>query len=205
MNNIEKLKNTSLKKISKKLNNYNLVTIFGSSLRGESDKEIHYWSDITKIIADSNWGLLSGGYEGTMSYLSKKHISEGGYAIGVICSKVPDIAPDDCYNELISVATPFKRLEALLNTGSVYIVFPGGIGTLVELASAIWLQDRKLNPPKSIFLLGEDWKNWCNWFRDIPSGLRGQRDFTQMVTNIKDIDDFKNQWNAVIKSTSSEQ
>jgi predicted Rossmann-fold nucleotide-binding protein len=173
------------------------ATIFGSSVRGAGDPEIDRWTIIATLMAESGWGLLSGGYGGTMSYLSRAHISAGGTAVGVVCAAVPDRTPVDCYSRVISVDTPFQRLEALLRFGRVHVVLSGGIGTLVELACAIWLQDRALIEETPVILVGGQWAEWVKWFETIPAGLKGSRPIRNMVIHAATIAQFRIAWGEV--------
>ena len=173
------------------------ATVFGSSLRGAGDPDIDYWAGIATQLAGGGWGLLSGGYQGTMSYLSSRHIKAGGHAVGITCFTVPDETPSGCYSEMVAVASPFERLEALLRLADAHIVLPGGIGTLVELTSTIWLQDRVLLPERPLLLLGSDWARWLEWFDTVPAGLRGHRPLRQVVTHVATFEQFEREWSSI--------
>lgn len=180
------------------------ATVFGSSSRGSDDAEIDYWSGVSTVVAESGWGLLSGGYGGTMSCLSEKHIQDGGHAVGIVCAAVSDDTPRQCYSDIVSVSAPFERLEALLRLGSAYLVLPGGIGTQVELASAIWLQDRGFISQRPTLLLGCDWSDWADWFATIPGGLRGRRSLRQVVKHVTDLDHFKREWALIARASGDD-
>lgn len=196
------VEDTKLLSLSKKLSGRKYITLFGSSLRDESDPSISYWDSITKHIAESNWGLLTGGYNGTMSYFSSNLLQEGGTSIGINCSNVLDKAPCECYSDLISVPTHFHRLEALLTFGNAYFILPGGIGTLVELACSIWLQDREFINNRPIFVFGHEWNEFLEWFNQIPNGLRGKRNLEQLITVIPDLNSFEKEWIKLTKTAN---
>jgi hypothetical protein len=166
------------------------ATIFGSSIRGKGDPEIEYWSTISIHLANQGWGILSGGYQGTMSYLSNLHILNGGHSIGVTCSAVCDPVTEDCFSQLVQLDSPFSRLEALLRLSQVHIVFPGGIGTLVELSSSVWLQDRNMIDKRPLLILGDEWLPWLDWFAKIPNALRGTKPLNSMVMKISTREQF---------------
>jgi len=183
-----------LSNITQVLQDRPYATIFGSSVRGEGDPEIEYWSTISVYLAKQDWGILSGGYQGTMSYLSNIHIINGGHSIGITCSAVCDPVTEDCFSQLVRLDSPFNRLEALLRLSQVHIVFPGGIGTLVEFFSSVWLQDRNMIDKRPLLVLGNEWSPWLDLFAKAPNALRGSKPFNSMVMQIFTLEQFDAVW-----------
>lgn len=159
------------------------VGIFGSSSSGFKDPELAPWAAIIDLLVTKGIGVINGGYGGTMIDVANAVVFQGGVAVGLTCEIVGDTNHRQSFTSVFSLETPFQRLEALVSLPDVLIFLPGGVGTLVELSSAIWSMDRGWIAPKTIVLLGAQWLNTVQFIREHPLGLRfGTRRPVEVVT-----------------------
>jgi predicted Rossmann-fold nucleotide-binding protein len=99
-------------------------------------------------------------------------VTRGGITVGLICEKVQDIYTPQSFTTILSLETPFQRLEALVSIPKLLIFFSGGVGTLVEYSTAMWSMDRGWIEPKRMILLGDHWRRTTEQICNSPFGLR---------------------------------
>jgi predicted Rossmann-fold nucleotide-binding protein len=80
-------------------------------------------------------------------------------------------APNPLNTRIIETKSLFERLEMLLRLGRGYIVFPGGSGTLVELALAWELANKNLEAARPLIFLGSYWEPVVNLLRRDPADV----------------------------------
>ena len=133
------------------------ITIFGSGILAPDTSVYHDAEVIGQFLAQEGIVVCNGGYRGVMEASAKGCVLQGGHTIGVTVQSF-DSPPNPYIKEERKTANLFERLQTLLNLGSGFIVFPGGTGTLVELALC-WELNRKLlvYPAKPIILMGDFW------------------------------------------------
>ncbi|MHC4751507.1 MAG: LOG family protein, partial [Planctomycetota bacterium] len=97
---------------------------------------------------------------GTMLAAAKGAAEAGGEVIGVTCSAFKSSKANEYVTREIVTASLDERLDTLIRLGQVYIVLPGGTGTLLELAKVWELKNKGfLKADKLIILVGEFWKS----------------------------------------------
>lgn len=115
-----------------------LVAIFGSS---SVEPESPRWVDAEAAgarFATAGFGVITGGYSGTMAAASKGAIEAGGEAIGVT---VPSIflhrsGANSFVTEEIEARSLTERIGILTDRARGALVLPGSIGTAAELVVA---------------------------------------------------------------------
>ena len=145
------------------------VTIFGSarlkpgSVAYDSVKKLA--ADLTKMGCD----IISGGGPGIMQAANEGALSVDPKALQRSVGIRVDLPFEQQVNPFVGLAyehrTFFSRLHHFMIASDAFIVVPGGIGTLLELALA-WqlLQVRKLyNTP--LILVGKMWADLVEWGR----------------------------------------
>ncbi|HHU17001.1 MAG TPA: hypothetical protein GXZ70_02075 [Clostridiales bacterium] len=145
--------------INKDFPNFKFAGVFGSSQTAADYEEISIWGELARSLTKHNIGVINGGYQGTMKYISDLIKVNNGISIGITCSKIDDEISYECYSKIFEVNNILNRLEALIMIPDFYIVLPGGIGTLVEIISVLWFMDRNFISNKKIMLLGNCWSN----------------------------------------------
>lgn len=116
------------------------IAVFGSS----SPTCVDYWyrrvRDFGEMLALAGFDVINGGHEGLMAAASEGCRAGGGKALGVTCASIrtargAEINP--YLHEMIDAPSLLTRIEIMMRRASGYVVFPGGSGTLAEIA-VVW-------------------------------------------------------------------
>jgi len=137
--------------------NNKTITIFGSSLPNESSEEFNFAYELGKQLAKNNFNVCTGGYRGIMHAVSKGAVEAGAEAIGVTVD-LWGIKPSEYLTKGIKCDTLFERINKLIELGDAFIVLQGGTCTLLELAVAWELINKKLLQTKPIICHSPMWK-----------------------------------------------
>jgi len=133
-----------------------IVTVFGSSIPKEGDKEFEIAFRLGNRLGEAGISVCTGGYQGIMNAVSKGAANYNVEIIGVLVDLF-GAKPSEYLTKIITCHSLFDRLEKLISTGNAYIVLAGGTGTMVEL-SLIWeMMNKNLIPEKPIACVGEMW------------------------------------------------
>ncbi len=133
------------------------VTVFGGGTC--SDAVGAMAEELGRLLVQAGHTVVTGGYGGVMSWVSKGAREAGGDVIGVVIKGVSE--PNMFISEVMVMDTYWQRLGALMEMGDAYIALPGGSGTSVELLAALHTQKarEKLmpgSPHKPVILLSAD-------------------------------------------------
>lgn len=113
-----------------------LVAVFGSG-GGSEEEDLARARRLGACLARAGFGVLNGGYGGTMEAAAAGAREAGGEAIGITCSEFTfRTGPNEHLTDVVEAPTLFARLEHLVREAAAYVVLPGGNGTLAELALA---------------------------------------------------------------------
>jgi uncharacterized protein (TIGR00730 family) len=136
------------------------VCIFGS-YKDLSPAEKSEIVRLGKLLAEKGIEIISGGFGGTMEDISRGAKSAGGKTIGVTFYRwgTPKYRAANKYiDEEIIADNLWERIGIMLDKSDAFIVFPGGTGTLLELAAVMEHINKGLIDPKPIIAIGEFWK-----------------------------------------------
>lgn len=135
-----------------------VVSIFGGSRVSPAQAEYRQAREMGRLLAKSGFTICNGGYDGTMEAVALGAREVGGRTVGVTLSLFAGIQANPYLDEEINTTTLFERLEKLITLGDAFIVLPGGMGTLLEMAM-VW-NLAKIGPAagKPIVLVGYRWK-----------------------------------------------
>lgn len=114
------------------------IAVFGSS---QTDPDSAEWADAEDVgrrLATSSFGVITGGYGGTMEAVSKGASEAGGHVVGITA---PTLFPDrhsanQYVNELIEATSLSDRIGRMIDRAVATIALPGSIGTAAELVVA---------------------------------------------------------------------
>ena len=134
------------------------ITIFGTGRAKAGDAAYELAYELGKVLGEAGFTIANGGYGGTMLAAAKGVDEVGGKSVGVTCSIFAGVRNDYISREFVTDSLD-ERLDTLTKLGQVYVVLPGGTGTLLEL-SKVWELKNKgfLDEQKPIILVGEYWK-----------------------------------------------
>lgn len=134
------------------------IAIFGSSDCKENSEEYKSAEALGKYLSEKGYNIMTGGYLGVMEAGLKGASHTNVKRIGVVSEFFKDREPNKYATEVVKVKDYCDRLHYMINNADAYIIFPGGTGTLLELASVWAFLERGIIKNKYILCFGEQWK-----------------------------------------------
>ncbi|HEX3245302.1 MAG TPA: LOG family protein [Chloroflexota bacterium] len=135
-----------------------IVTVFGASRVGPDSCEYQLGYELGLRLGEAGFSICNGGYDGTMEAVAKGIRERGGRSIGVLVESIEGRLHNPYIDEIERTEGLLYRLERLVTIGEAYLVLPGGIGTLLELA-LVWNLSTVREHQKPIILLGQEWRH----------------------------------------------
>ena len=143
------------------------VTVFGSARVDEDDQYYQKARFLGKLLAENDIPVITGGGPGIMEAANRGAYENGGLSIGLNIELPMEQKPNKYLNLLKSFRYFFVRKLMLIKYGWVYIIFPGGFGTLDEFFEAVTLiQTHKIKPFPIILVGSEYWEGLIKWVKD---------------------------------------
>ena len=153
------------------------VSIFGGARLSQESPYAQQANDLARRFVENNISVLTGGGSGVMyaancgAMNSEKTATGRSIGIGV---KDLGEGKNPCTHEHFELDYFFARKWLLTRFSEAFVVFPGGFGTMDELAEVLTLIKTKKMKPAPIILIGtEYWKYFMKWITDsaIPQDL----------------------------------
>lgn len=146
------------------------VCVFGSykDLKPETKEET---VRLGKMLAEKGVTVVSGGFGGVMEDISRGAKSAGGKTIGVtyyLHGKAAYKKPNSYVDEEIIADSLSDRIGIMLREADAFLVFPGGTGTMLELATVLEYTNKGLMEPKPIILFSQFWMPLVNCLKSEP-------------------------------------
>lgn len=118
-----------------------LVAVYGSGSGSAADHDRA--RALGAALARTGFGVINGGYGGTMAASAEGAREVGGEVVGVTCAAFTFRSGANPHvSDVVEAPTLIARMEELIHRASAYVVLPGGVGTLGELA-VTWEHLRK--------------------------------------------------------------
>lgn len=154
------------------------VSVFGSGSAPDGHLVLAEAERLGRLLAEAGFGLMCGGYAGTMEAVSRGAAQAGGEALGVTMDLFAGRSANPWLTKEWRVKDFFPRLKRL-TSADAFVVLQGGIGTLTE-ATLTWslLQTGQIQKKPLIFV-GENWQRLLAAFR--AETLMSEADF-ELVT-----------------------
>ena len=111
---------------------------------------------LCESVAKAGWDGLVGGHQGMMAAFSEGICAGGGHVRGVTLERFPT-PPGNSLSEEVRARDFFERMRTLIEDAQAYIVLPGGLGTLAELAMTWDLLAIRVLEPRPLLLYGDMW------------------------------------------------
>jgi len=169
-----------------------MVSIFGGAKLRQEDVYFAQAHTFAGRLAEANISVLTGGGPGAMQAAScgAYHAQLGnGESIGISVKDLGE-AKNPCTHHFLELDYFFARKWLLTRYSSAFVVFPGGYGTLDELAEVLTLiQTKKLKPVPIVLVGREYWGPFVDWLCDetLKHGLISQ-EAMKMFTLTDDLD-----------------
>lgn len=136
------------------------ICIFGSYLE-QNDETRSSVIRLGRLLGQKGYTIVSGGFGGIMEYISQGAKEAGGKTIGVTFykkGKKADGGPNQYIDEEVITDSVLHRIERMIELSDAFIAFPGGTGTLLELATILEFKNKRLMPDKPLILVGYYWQ-----------------------------------------------
>ena len=144
------------------------ISIFGSARTHENDPNYQLAVSIAEAIANSGYGIISGGGPGIMEAANRGAQKAGGTSVGLNI-ELPFEQKSNPYidqDKLINFQYFFVRKVMFVKYAQGFVVMPGGIGTLDELFEAYTLiQTNKVTKFPIILVGREYWGGLLDWIK----------------------------------------
>jgi len=148
------------------------VAIFGSARMNKRDYNYKMVYKLSKMIGAAGIDVVTGSGPGIMkaanSGLLDGRKDDNVNSIGLSVKLVDQEKPNRNVDVLYNFDHFSNRLEEFVLLSNIFVVAPGGIGTLLEL-SYVWqlVQVKKICKSK-IILIGDFWPDFIKWARKNP-------------------------------------
>lgn len=148
-----------------------IITVFGGSKVQQGSIYARQATELAQKLVDHDISVLTGGGPGIMQAANcgaVRHKREGDVrSIGVGVKGLEEDLINGCAQEYITMKYFFARKWLLTQYSVGFAVFPGGFGTLDELAEIATLMQTNKLPPVPIVLIGVDyWRPFMTWVHE---------------------------------------
>ncbi len=142
------------------------VSIFGSARSEPESPECKMAEELARRLAQSGFGVISGGGGGVMAAANKGATEAGGLSIGLNIELPHEQIPNPYANLQLDFHYFFIRKVVFVKYSQAYVILPGGFGTMDELFEALTLIQTKRIRHFPTFLLGSEyWSGLVHWMK----------------------------------------
>jgi uncharacterized protein (TIGR00730 family) len=140
------------------------VSIFGSARFKPDHPYYEVSEEISRLLSDSGFAVVSGGGPGVMEAANKGAFAGKSASVGLNI-KLPHEQSGNPYQDIsLNFKYFFARKVMFVKYASAYVVMPGGFGTLDEMAEILTLVQTGKTKKIPIILFGtEFWAGFLNW------------------------------------------
>jgi uncharacterized protein (TIGR00730 family) len=140
------------------------VSLFGSARTPRDHPEYALAEQIGRALAQSGYGVITGGGPGTMEAANKGCSEAGGVSVGLGI----ELPFEQGLNEWVDIGINFRyffaRKMMFVKYAQGFVVMPGGFGTLDELfESLVLVQTQKVTQFPVILVGSEFWAGLVDW------------------------------------------
>ena len=137
------------------------VTIFGSARLPQDSKYCKMAYELGGLLAKNGHAVITGGGPGIMEAANHGAYEIGGHSVGFNITLRHEQHPNPYLTESLTFEYFFARKVCLAMSAKVFVFFPGGFGTMDEIAEILCLMQENKMPKMPMFLVGKDyWKNF---------------------------------------------
>ena len=166
------------------------VTIFGSARLPQDNKYCQLAYKLGGELAKNGHAVITGGGPGIMEAASHGAYEIGGRTVGFNITLSHEQFPNPYLTECITFDYFFARKVSLAMAAKVFVFFPGGYGTMDEIAEILCLMQENKMPKMPMFLIGKTyWKSFDKVIKTmIEMKLIGEHDM-EIFTITDDINE----------------
>lgn len=172
------------------------ICIFCSSAENLEEKYYIEASKIAKLLIDKNQTLVTGGANvGIMKTLGIEFKKHNAKSIGILPQQFTHrnlISYD--YSEIIITKDMSERKKHLIDISDIFIIFPGGIGTIDELFELLTLKMVfKIDKPVILYNFEGFYKNIIEFIEQLKTkSFMPNQNYFQQAPNISELETLIN-------------
>jgi len=133
------------------------VSIFGSARLKSSDRYYKKTVEVSRLLAQSGYSIITGGGPGIMEAANKGAVMGGGMSIGLNIVLPHEQAANKYQNRSLHFRYFFSRKVMFVKYAIGYVCMPGGFGTMDEFFEALTLIQTHKIYPFPLILFGRDY------------------------------------------------
>lgn len=161
------------------------VAVFGGAWVSEDEPEYREALRLGGGLAERGIEVVNGGYGGIMAAVSRGAAESLGTVVGVTITSFSEQVPVNQWLTLeVEAADLFARLPVICDA-EAWVAFPGGVGTLSEVALCWNLIQTDSLPPRPLVIVGERWDRALRTFREL---LRAERAHFDLIRSAETSD-----------------
>ncbi len=173
------------------------VTCFGSARLPQDNKYCKKARELGQLLAQNGHAVITGGGPGIMEAANHGAFEYGGRSIGLNITLSHEQEPNPYLTDTLQFKYFFARKVMLAMSAKVYVMFPGGLGTLDELSEIIILMQEDKMPKMPVFLFGKSfWRPLTKFIEGkmLPMGLVSKKDLKiyKLTDDVQEIVDAAN-------------
>ena len=140
------------------------ISFFGSARTAPDDPWYQKTEQTARLLSDAGFSVVSGGGPGIMEAANKGAYAGRSPSVGVNIELPREQNPNDYQDISLNFRHFFARKVMFVKYASAYVVFPGGFGTLDELAEILTLVQTGKTRRIPIILVGSQfWQGLLDW------------------------------------------
>jgi uncharacterized protein (TIGR00730 family) len=146
------------------------ISVFGSARTKPDDKYYKMAVNISQMLAQRGYGVITGGGPGIMEAGNKGAQEAGGKSVGLNI----DLPFEQSGNKYIDEDSNLKfdyffvRKVIFVKYSQGFVVVPGGFGTMDEMFEALTLiQTKKINNRPVVLIGSEYWQGLIDWIKNV--------------------------------------
>ena len=148
-----------------------LITVFGSARTPTTDNYYLQAEKLGKLLAESGYGVVTGGGGGIMEAAHKGAYNAGGQTVGLNIVLPHEQHPNPYQTKSLDFRYFFIRKVNFLKYSVGVFIFPGGFGTMDEFFESLTLiQTGKVNRIPLILVGKEFWSGALKWIKSSLDG-----------------------------------
>lgn len=142
------------------------ISIFGSARSKPESAEYQDAASIARQLAETGYGIITGGGPGVMEAANKGASDAGGVSIGLHIRLPFEQGCNQYVKTRLNFRYFFIRKFIFVKYSRAYVVMPGGMGTIDELSEAFVLAQTGRSKPFPIILYDSSfWSGFLEWLR----------------------------------------
>lgn len=131
------------------------VTVFGSARLPQDNKYCKKARELGQLLAQNGHAVITGGGPGIMEAANHGAFEYGGRSIGLNITLRHEQFPNPYLTDTLDFQYFFARKVMLAMSAKVYVMFPGGLGTMDELSEIIILMQEGKCPKCQCFYMAK--------------------------------------------------